>query len=362
MSPGTGCKEVPDFFKEKGAIQTTTKQICFDQNIYWMSSVVTKDDAIQKQTYLKPYDDNEGGLLDCGEIEDNYDIVLTKSGKFMSSFYVPSSLISHIIGAKGSKLHGLQRATNTLIKVPKANEKGVVKITGDTERKVASARTQISMIVMQRKEKLPITHFISIPIVSDGIKHKLKEFQDDILSDPPTGVTRSLFQNPEKLHLTICTLILVDEEELKAAKQVLTSCYEEVIANLFQKGTAHRIHLKGIEIMNDDPSSVQVLYGNVLIEEAEQHDKLQVIADKISEYYYKSGLAKKQYEKVKLHVTLMNTSFQGTEEKQTFDATGILQKYKNYSFGSVDFKDIHLSVRFTGKNEYYDAAAIVNIF
>ncbi|KAG5885502.1 hypothetical protein JTB14_013520 [Gonioctena quinquepunctata] len=355
-------KEFPEFFTEKGPIETITTPLYFGNNIYWMSSVLTEDNNSSRPTYLKPYDDNDGGLLDCGEVEENYDIVLTKSGKFMTSFYVPSALLSYIIGAKGSKLKSLQKSTNTLIKVPKLNEKGEIKVTGDTERKVASARTQISMIVMQRKDKLPISHFVSIPMVSEPVHEKFKRFQEEILGETHKGVTQSIFQQSEKLHLTICTLTLLDEEELKTAKQVMSTCYEEVISNIFEKNTRCKIYLEGIEIMNDDPTSVNVLYGKVHMGNQEENDKLQEISDKISEYFYRSGLARKQYDRVKLHVTLMNTSFRNADERQeNFDATDILQKYKNYHFGPVEFRNIHLSIRFTGRNTYYESAMVVDI-
>lgn len=324
-----------------------------------MSSLAYKQNEPFNYVTLRPYDDNDADLVNCTEVDDDYDIVLTKTGKFTTSFYVPSSLLSYIVGTKASKLRSLEKTTNTQIKVPKQNEKGDVKIIGDTERKVASARTQISMIVMQRKDKLPISHFVSIPMVSQSIKEKLTEFKREILKDPARGVTESIFQNPEKLHLTITTLTLVDDEEINAAKTVLNNCYEEVLSKIFDRNKKYRIHLKGLEIMNDDPYSVNVLYGNVQMDD---NVELQRASEAIAEYYRKSGLAKKQYDNVKLHVTLMNTSFRRPEEKrETFDADDILKKYKDYYFGVVDLKNIHLSVRFTGIDEYYESVVVINV-
>lgn len=355
-------KDFPDFFSEKGPIAIDVTPLNFGNTTYWMTSLASKGNESSFQPQLKPYNDNDVGLVDCEDVDENYDIILTKTGKFMTSFYVPSSLLSYIVGAKASRLRSLEQTTNTQIKVPKPNEKGNVKVTGDTERKVASARTQISMIVMQRKDKLSISHFVSIPMVSDEIKLKLKRFQERILSDPSRGVTESLFQKPEKLHLTISTLTLVDEEEVTTAKKVLTTCYEEYISKLFKRDKHYKIHLKGLEIMNDDPTSVNVLYGNVHMDTEEHNEHFQNISDTIAEYFYKSGLSRKQYDRVKLHVTLMNSSFRKPEEKQeSFDAVDILKNFKDYYFGSVDFKNIHLSIRFTGRDEYYEAAIVLNI-
>lgn len=357
-------KQFPDFFTAKGPIQTNTVPLKMKNNLYWMSVVMNEDEAnTYQQTYVKSYDDNEEGLLDCGDIEDSYDINLTKSGKFMTSFYVPSSLLSYVIGARGVRLKGLQRSTNTLIKVPKPNEKGDVKITGDTERNVASARTQLSMIVMKQKDKLPISHFVSIPMNTHDIKEKLMQFQEKILQQPPKGVTPSIFQKPEKLHLTISTLTLADDEELKTAKEVLRRCYDDLISAYFSKNKKLEVVLQGLEIMNDDPSEVNVLYGSVHVADRSQREKLQEIADKIAEYYYRSGLARRQYDRVKLHVTLMNTRFRNVDEKQeNFDAGQILEQFRDYRFGFVVFDNIHLSVRFTsGDDQYYEPAMIIKL-
>ncbi|CAG9863365.1 unnamed protein product [Phyllotreta striolata] len=363
MNQENSRKDFPDFFSERGELPITVTPVHFGNSIYWMSSLVSKDvDNSVNNSHLKPYDDNDVDLVNCEDMDEHYDITLTKSGKFTTSFYVPSSLLAYIIGAKAVRLKNLERTTNTQIKVPKPNEKGNVTITGDTERKVASARTQISIIVTQRKDKLPISHFVSIPVSSNEIRMKLNEFKTVVLKDPSRGVAESLFQNPEKLHLTISTLTLVDEEEISTAKEVLQNCYKDCISKLFKKENRYRIHLKGLEIMNDDPSSVNVLYCNVFMDKNDENEKLQTISDTIAEYYSKSGLAKKQYDRVKLHVTLMNTSFRHPEERQeSFDAVDILKKFKDFYFGSVDFQNIHLSIRFTGKGKYYEAESIVNI-
>lgn len=43
------------------------------------------------------------------------------------------------------------------------------------------------------------------------------------------GLNASMFQNPDKLHLTIATLVLADETEQSQAIQVLKQCKEEII-------------------------------------------------------------------------------------------------------------------------------------
>lgn len=88
------------------------------------------------------------------------------------------ALLPVIVGPKGRKLRELQEMTQTLIKVPRAHEVGApVKITGQSERAVASARNQISILVLKKREKLPSTHFISIPVDSDEIRNNFALFK-----------------------------------------------------------------------------------------------------------------------------------------------------------------------------------------
>ncbi|XP_030758548.1 activating signal cointegrator 1 complex subunit 1 isoform X2 [Sitophilus oryzae] len=362
-------KHFPDFFTNKGPIPTTVTPLQFGKMTYYQSRVNPDKDEYghSSKPNLKPYTDNDDEMLVCEDIEDSYDITLTKNGKFFTSLYVPSKLLSYIIGAKGVKLKSLQRDTNTIIKVPRMNEKGEVTITGESERKVASARAQIAMIVAQRKERMQPTHFIAIPIVSDTINENLIQFKNEIMENPPAGVTESLFQNPVKLHLTIVMLKILDEDELDLAKKNLQTCYNESIAGIYNEIKGNEITVQGVEIMNDDPANVYVLYGKVKMPNDTLLTKLQNIADALNSYFCRVGIAKKEYEKVKLHMTLMNTSFRkGSEGKGSFDATDILQKYRDFYFGSFELKELHLCIRGTttaddGAVKYYDTASVISL-
>ena len=63
--------------------------------------------------------------------------------------------------------------------------------------------------------------------------------------------------------------------------------------------------LEGIDYMNDDPSQVNVLYGQCV----DVSGRLQRLADSVVDHFEARGLLDREYERVKLHVTLMNTKF-----------------------------------------------------
>lgn len=142
--------------------------------------------------------------------------------------------------------------------------------------------------------------------------------------------------------------------------------------------------MEGIEIMNDDPTDVDVLYGKVHLNVPKYNTNFQKFANGISDNFAKKGkhfwlkkikhiwtfwflgMVKQQYENVKLHVTLMNSLFRqassenAKSKRESFDASFILEKYKTFYFGEVNLSDVQLSVRFsTGDDRYYQAAAVI---
>lgn len=131
-------------------------------------------------------------------------------------------------------------------------------------------------------------------------------------------------------------------------------------------------HIKGLEIMNDDPGEVDVLYGMV----DDSTGRIQKLANKIYRHYLRGEPRFLQdrfgdLEYVKLHVTLMNSRFRkgmevGEDEmsgvpsqdkkKVTFDATEILRLFKDFDFGSCPVNEVHISQRYsTGENSFYKA-------
>jgi len=225
------------------------------------------------------------------------------------------------------------------------------------------------------RDKHPLTHFISVPMVSDMIKHNFDIFKNNLLTGPLIrGLHESMFQNPNKLHLTLATLVLADDVEENEANTVLKQCKEEIVQPLFESIEHLQISMRGVEIMNDDPTNVDVLYGKVTVEPVKYNDSFQKMANDIVDCFARKGLIRKQYENVKLHATLINSIFRKTgketnanvpeskQKRESFDATPILSKYKQYHFGEVDLNFIHLSIRFTtSESSYYEALSTIPI-
>lgn len=305
---------------------------------------------------LAPYVEYDDNMLSCTELDDQFEMKYTKSGQIMVEFHTAAAYFSSIVGMKGMTKKGIERDTNTRIKVPKSGETGNITITGESERQVSSAYSRVQMIVFQAKDKQMMTHFISIPCMSDSIRENFENFKVSVLNGPPLrGVDETIFQNSDKFHLTLVALVLMDETEEKVADETLIDCQQE-IKSIFETAGNISLVLHGLEIMNDDPTEVDVLYGKVSINPPKYNTIFQNMADQVLEKYTKKGFLRKQYDRVKLHVTLMNSLFRKNKQssssdkppsrkiRESFDASYILDKYKNYNFGETDLSKLHLSI------------------
>lgn len=103
------------------------------------------------------------------------------------------------------------------------------------------------------------------------------------------------------------------------------------------------IDVRGIEIMNDDPSSANVVYMKVAAP-ALQH-LVDTISNRMTDDTLHIPEAREEFSpSVKLHATLINTKY-GTRGKRTINATKLLSKYADFNFGSCKINQIRLCER-----------------
>ena len=103
-----------------------------------------------------------------------------------------------------------------------------------------------------------------------------------------------------------------------------------------------------------------------------------MIADRIVDHFCSKNLMTQQYDRVKIHATVMNTLFRrdnsGTDapmlrgsdqdrrpvrkDRESFDAQRIFKSFGDYEFGDHSIAEVHLSTRYsTGPDGYYLPAA-----
>ncbi|TNN03468.1 hypothetical protein fugu_000497 [Takifugu bimaculatus] len=200
-------------------------------------------------------------------------------------------------------------------------------ITGFHKAAVSSAVTRVEVLVESFRKKQPFTHFLSFPLNHPQVQEGFLKFKEEVLQQcsKDHGVEESIFQNPAKLHLTIGTLALLNDMEVRKACEHLEEC-ENIIRDITE-GKPLQLEVTGIEYMNDDPAMVDVLYAKVGVQDGS--NKLQVIADRLVEHFVSAGLMVREWDRVKLHGTVMNTRYR---KDHTGRAQPINDKLNSSSF------------------------------
>jgi len=320
-------------------------------SLVWIGNRCYRKNTINQEEETAYTEDDAYFETDCTYEDEACDgglnLVETDDG-YMLSMYVPSAFHKHIIGRKAETKKRLETETRTTISVPKSGQDGDVVIRGRDRGGVVSAHTRIDILVDAARAKTPFTHFLSIPVANAVFQDRLLTFKDDVLStcSECAGIDGSIFQNELKLHFTLGTMVLVDDAEIEEARQILERTN---IRNILGDDPLE-VTFRGLEYMNDDPGMVDVLYAKV----DQGLDRLQALADKLVEEFVSARIMKQQYERVKLHVTVINSlkrretspkpaNSQHSNARQAFDARQILQLFGDYDFGNDTINEVHIS-------------------
>ncbi|CAL8282985.1 unnamed protein product [Merluccius merluccius] len=306
------------------------------------------------------------------EVCESHSIEQTDNG-FRCAIEVPSVLYKYIIGKKGETRKRLETDTKTSINIPKQGVEGQIVITGSQKSAVSSAATRVEVLMDSFRRKQPFTHFLSFALSDPQIQEGFHAFKAKVLEQcsQDNGVDETIFQNPSKLHLTVGTLVLLNDAEVNKACDHLQE-FRHVIKDLTE-GKPLPLEVTGIEYMNDDPAMVDILYAKVNLKD--HSDRLQVMANRLVEHFVSAGLMFREWDKVKLHGTVMNTLFRkdstaedsggpgrkNMRDREAFDARNILKTFGSYRFGEFDLSSVQLSQRYsTDCTGYYSSAGSVS--
>ncbi|XP_017049378.1 activating signal cointegrator 1 complex subunit 1 [Drosophila ficusphila] len=290
-----------------------------------------------------------------GEDDDEEDpaacnIEESPNGDFKLALHVPKSFYGGLIGLKGSTKRRIEEETRTEIYVPRHNEiSNDILIRAKQRSHVCGALRQIRHIITSLRKRMKPTHFLAVALNSGEVKDRFVELKKSILEAQLPGIDEELFISERSIHLTLGVYVLLDDDERKKALDELEAC-RPLLADL---NTPFDIKVKGLEIMNDDPSSTRVLYGRV------ESSGLQKFADQCLAHFQTTGLCatdNNQRESIKLHMTLMNNRYRKEAMKSgdSFDAREILKRFGDFDFGTAKCQAVHLCVlKSRGEDEFY---------
>lgn len=118
---------------------------------------------------------------------------------------------------------------------------------------------------------------------------------------------------------------------------------------------------------------VDVIYAKV--SPSDGSDKLQLLCESLVDAFVQAGLMTRQYERVKIHLTLVNTLFRkdsagiaenelrrGERPRESLDARAVMEIFGERDFCQAEIGEVHLSQRRAGRrtkeNYYWPSATI----
>ncbi|XP_065164562.1 activating signal cointegrator 1 complex subunit 1-like [Atheta coriaria] len=297
----------------------------------------------------------------------------TAEGKISTKFRLPTAYYHKIYNDPKFNLSRIKKTNSTEVLLPKEGNDGDVIITGDNINEVADAREEFHLLLQSIRSKIPPRQFISIPTLSDEVKNNFKQFKDELLNREASipNLDESVFQKPEKLHITVCVFALLDQVEIDEAIKSLHELKEKIVAPYFNN-TPAQIRLKGISCMDTNLKRTNILYANASLVDETVDYNLQTVGNKMAEFFYNKGFMKELRDSVKIHVTLINTKYRKSSNSQKkhwkkripIDATAIMQDYKDYDFGICNFDTFHLSLMSSNsksENGFYTPLSIAEL-
>ncbi|KAI6227962.1 KH domain-containing protein [Aphelenchoides besseyi] len=331
------------FGERGGKVQFLGRPIDEEAEEDQIEEAQTSQPLTEHSEVISTYGESEGTALT--ESSNNYVVSLNPKLKMWTAITsVPSAFMGIFIGTGFANLRKIESSTDCKIELPK---KGTTSTSLTIKSRVGRENVercldQIEMFVLRQRERAKPTHFISLPLLSEEVIHEYENFKLLIKNSEsiPTESKRSeLFTPVPKLHVTLCTLILLSEDEINRAREEFKEVVKNEILPLL-KDQSLVVNAAGLSHFGDeDPRVARVLYAKLI------GLKLPEITDRIYQHMLSRGFAKKETRKTQLHMTLMNTRYMAEAGLgETFDAAAILDLFSNYQFGSAQIDQINMSL------------------
>jgi activating signal cointegrator complex subunit 1 len=223
------------------------------------------------------------------------------------------------------------------------------------------------------------THFFAIPFNKNSQNQELVEkfyyFRNKIIEEGFVDINEFLFQIPERLHITLCLLELKNNNEINKVKKILKEIIQPEIKELVKEneiysffdtfevfGKPHESRVLYAKPKNSDSDKLfdilDILFSNLVENKILNKDALQYSDIAVNE-------KTDRYEKDKLHMTIMNSTFAvrenlknnnsgndsiqdlingGSNKKANnfFNGMRIIRRFNNFHFGSHKVNEICL--------------------
>ncbi|KAJ1948629.1 activating signal cointegrator 1 complex subunit [Linderina pennispora] len=286
-----------------------------------------------------------------------------------STIPIARALHKYLIGKQGSTLSSIREASHCKVTIPRENSKSdTVELEG-SEEEIQKARDLIDKVVKENLQKVPYTHFLSLPISDLDVQRKVSEFQRDIHGEYFKSLSDTSFNAPASMHVTIGMLRLLTTSEIKGAVKLLKSLHQEVYELLGTRSLV--VKVGNPAAMETNPSKARIIYLN--LEDFEGAQRLEKVCGLVRSRFTDAGLID-EVRPLKIHATIMRAAQDSPtaadEPSQAADdrrrdvrvnAVPMLRRYGELSFGACKLGQIQIAKRFhfTDTGAYDSKGAIL---
>lgn len=342
-------------------------------NSYYRKLVVDENLKFKCEENRRYYEEEEED--EEGELDDQ---LAYEGDEWVFRMEMPAIFHKFIVGSRARNKQKLEMESGCKIVVPKREElEDAVYLRARQKQQIYSCKALIELLCEKEEAKLEYTHFISVPLAHDDkFRQLVDQFREDVVLQRFTGIDASIFMPSRRMHFTLCMLKLHSHAQVEEMKEALNDLSARLSATS-DYGRPVAAHMRGLHIMTDDPTSVGVVYTTD--RSSALQNRLNALADNMFELFQARNLVSSQslnsqrvlssdgqHAEVKLHATLMNTKYarsrfeERSSERETFDASVLMERFGQVDFGSVQLKEIHLSaLDEMGDDGYYRCMASI---
>lgn len=179
----------------------------------------------------------------------------TNDYKFTATINVPDNLVQRVVGKGKANIKNLRRSTKTKIIIREGDSCHHLIISAPTKEILNDAVTQVQEHVDSIAQNGSFTHFICIPCVTDqafvdGCKSFLKLFHNSC------ALNADAFDNLNRLHLTLLTLALNDEDSINKASQIMSEVVKE-----YDWTEDKEMEISGINVFGNGEDGPRLFYA-----------------------------------------------------------------------------------------------------
>ncbi|VDP93372.1 unnamed protein product [Echinostoma caproni] len=197
--------------------------------------------------------------------------ILQEGNNFVCRLRVPTMFHGFVVGRQHATLKTMEKEFNCQIKIPSRSSGSCEILLKSTNQfNIRNACRRIRWLEYKARGLSRPTHFFSMranmsPVQSafETFREKALELaQGDTVGDF-RGVVPDVFYSSEHLHFTIAVLLLADVTEVSTTCDLLKEFVQSVEGLSLLADGPFKLTIQGLQFMNDDPSSVDVLYAEV---------------------------------------------------------------------------------------------------